>query len=568
MTTIRSVLLSFASTVGLALTYLAAGASFDRIRFGNPIDGWPLIGLLAGPVLAGLASWLLMVRWPGQLATLEMGKRDQILRAVLATTGARRSAQWTGKTVSTATDGVERFANYQVTFVGPMIAAMTSPVLVIAIIGFVIDWTSALWLLAAVPVIPLVIGGFQGAFRRVSTKYRAAARRLAGKYLDSIQGLMTLRSLSAGRRAGDQLAHEAENVRRHVMRLLAGNQLVLFVSDAAFSLGMITVAVCLAISRGAHGHITPGAAVALVLLSTLLLEPLDRIGQFFYIGMGGMAAKREIKAFVDDSPAGPVNAGRPGHHVAADPAPPAGPRDGPVIELKGVRAGYESDSDSSDGRRYTEVLRGIDLRIGQGEHVAIVGPSGGGKSTLLAVIQGIVTPTAGSVLVAGTALDEAYEGWPAQQCAVVAQTTYLFTGSLAHNLRIAAPAASDDDLRAALEAANLGELTGLPEGLETQVGERGLSLSGGQAQRVAIARAILKDAPILLLDEPTSHVDLASERSILDALARLGAGRTVISVTHRARTARAADRLLELRDGRLLPISASTYGQCGTEAAK
>ena len=511
------------------------------------------MGLLAAPVLVGVAAWAVMARWPRQLTKVESDARDSMLRSVLATTTVKRGGQWTGRTVSTATDGIERSANYRVVFLGPMIAAMTSPLLVTLVIGFAIDWVAALWLMVALPAIPILIGGFQSAFRRVSSRYRAASRRLVARYLDAIQGLMTLRSLGAGRRVGKSLAAEAENVRAHVMRLLAGNQLVLLVTDAAFSLGMLTLAAGMAIGRSATGNITPGQAVALVLISTLLLEPLDRIGQFFYIGMGGMAAQREIKQFIADNPTTePSHATSRSRRRNRAETPRVVTSAGTAPSEDELRAAGQPEVEVADvtfGYTDTPVLKGLNFTVAPGEHVAIMGPSGGGKSTLLGLIQGLLVPQSGSVALRGTVLSDAYGGWSTAQCATVAQSTYLFTGTLAQNLRIAAPGASEDDLYDALRVANFGEVHDWPDGLATQVGERGLSLSGGQAQRVAIARAVLKDAPILILDEPTSSVDLANERLILDALETLTRDRTVIAVTHRVATALAADRVLELRDG-------------------
>ena len=139
-----------------------------------------------------------------------------------------------------------------------------------------------------------------------------------------------------------------------------------------------------------------------------------------------------------------------------------------------------------------------------------------------------------------------------EMCAIVRQSVFLFTGTLAENLRLAKPDATDEELLRALEAANLDEVQQWPRGLATQLGERGLEISGGQAQRIAIARAFLRNAPILLLDEPTSQVDLTSERAIRDALARLREGRTVVTVAHRRALVDAADRVLEVREGEVI----------------
>jgi ATP-binding cassette subfamily C protein CydD len=193
------------------------------------------------------------------------------------------------------------------------------------------------------------------------------------------------------------------------------------------------------------------------------------------------------------------------------------------------------------------VLTGFDLSVSPGEHVALVGPSGVGKTTAVELFQGFLHPDAGTVRVAGVDLDAAPADWASSQIAMVAQHTYLFAASLRDNLLLARPEANDADIWAALRQAHLEEFVrSLPAGLDTGVGERGLALSGGQAQRLAIARAFLKDAPILILDEPTSQVDLASEHAITQSLEQLAQGRTVLTVSHRPSLIASASRICRL----------------------
>jgi ABC-type multidrug transport system fused ATPase/permease subunit len=199
------------------------------------------------------------------------------------------------------------------------------------------------------------------------------------------------------------------------------------------------------------------------------------------------------------------------------------------------------------------VLDGVSFTVPRGGRVALIGPSGSGKSTVAALVQAHLRPASGSVRVAGHDATTVPVDWLRAQTAVVAQTTYLFTGTLADNLRLAAPDADDERLWDVLAQANLADdVRRFPDRLATRVGERGLSLSGGQAQRVAVARALLKDAPILVLDEPTSQVDAASEAALVDALDRAGEGRTVLIVAHRLSTVRGADQVLVLAEGRIV----------------
>ena len=370
----------------------------------------------------------------------------------------------------------------------------------------------------------------------MSNRYRTASRALAAQELDAIQGLSTLSYIGAGKAVGRTLADAAENVRVKVMRYLAGNQMVLLVVDGVFSLGMITGATALAYWRLSDGRFSVGQAVTLVLLSSIMLDPLDRIGQFFYIGMGGIAATREIKRFTSETP----EVVDPAEHGAL--APTVLPLPGEV-RIDSVSFGYEAD---------LPILENASLRVAPGEHIAITGTSGAGKSTLSSLIQAHHLPSEGTIFINGVDISQVPLQWVRSQIAVVEQTTYLFSDTLRANILIANPAASDEDILTALRTVGLDDLLArLPEGLDTRVGDKGLALSGGEAQRVALARAFIKDAPILLLDEPTAHVDLESERQILNAIDTVARGRTTITISHRGATIAHADRQVELKEGEL-----------------
>lgn len=316
------------------------------------------------------------------------------------------------------------------------------------------------------------------------------------------------------------------------MGLLAGNQLVILLTDGLFSLFLITVAAGLALLRLSTGVIDVGDALAIVLTSYVLLEPLDHVGAFFYVGMGGMANQRAIGRIL--SRPLPSSTARP----TARTSPAASAQ--AAIVLNDVEAAWDA----------APVLEGVNLSVRRGETLAVVGPSGAGKSTLMAMLAGNLLPSGGSVCVEGTELSAATQDEVRSASALVAQTTWLFTGTIADNLRLAQPYATPSQLWQALEVARLDkEVALMPEGLETQVGEAGLGLSGGQAQRLSLARAFLADRPVLLLDEPTSQVDLASEAAIVESLEQLAQGRTVVTISHRVGALTAADRTVKVEAG-------------------
>ncbi|WP_424463266.1 ABC transporter ATP-binding protein/permease [Pseudoclavibacter helvolus] len=522
-------LLGWLQALALAGVILLVGGVLDGVLAGETPEP-SIIALMAALVVgcaaATAASTLLVQR---SKSTTERALRRLLIRQLFHVGPLALGRERTGSLVNTATASVERASAYRAGFLGPIVASLTTPLLVLAVIAVAIDPLTAGLLLLLVPLIPAIIIGVQRAFRSSTGAYRRSAGQLSAAFLSAIQGLTTLTLNRAVTRTGEELRARGEQNRRRVMRLLAGNQVLILAVDAVFSLAMITGAAALAVWRLGDGAITPGQAAALVLLSTLLTGPVDIVGQFFYIGLTGRNAERELSAAIATRP------GKPAADTASADAPatPGGTR--PALELRGVTAGYD---------QARPVLTDYSLRIETGERVVITGPSGSGKSTLLTLAQGLLTPRAGTVLVGG-----APAGSPQARAAlaVVEQSTFLFTGTVADNLRVARPDASDEELWAALEAAELrADLERSANGLATQVGESGLAISGGQAQRVSIARAFLRDADVLLLDEPTAQVDLRSERLITNALARLAEGRTVVMVSHRPTSILAADRVIDL----------------------
>lgn len=518
----------------LIIFYIELGLVIDSLISGN-VTLLPLVYLSLFALAAGMMAFSASFSSGTRLRAEEPRIRHAMVAQVFRLGVSERTKERSGRIVNTATDGVERSSNYRGTFIAPMLASLITPIMVVAVVC-AFDWVSAAVLAISIPVVPLTVAAFQRAFRPVSTRYRRASRALAAQELDAIQGLSTLSYIGAGKRVGSTLAQAAENVRRRVMRYLAGNQMVLLVVDGVFSLGMITGATALAYWRLSDGWFSVGQAVTLVLLSSIMLDPLDRIGQFFYIGMGGIAATREIKRFTSEIP----EVIDPAEDGACAPAVLPAPGE---VSIDGVSFAYEAD---------TPILRGATLRVAPGEHIAITGTSGAGKSTLSSLIQAHHRPSAGSICVHGVDISQVPLQWVRSQIAVVEQTTYLFSDTLRANILIANPAASDEEILTALRIVGLDDLLArLPEGLDTRVGDKGLALSGGEAQRVALARAFVKDAPILLLDEPTAHVDLESERQILNAIDTIARGRTTITISHRGATIAHADRQVELKEGEL-----------------
>ena len=291
---------------------------------------------------------------------------------------------------------------------------------------------------------------------------------------------------------------------------------------ATISVALVAVEIGL---RLMNGHLDLRTALFALILAPEAYLPLRRLGANYHASAEGIAAAEQVFA------------------VLEAPAPPRGTRtDFPDpalagLTVEGLRVSYPGRSEPA--------LDGLSLTVNEGEVLALVGPSGCGKSTLLSVLLGLVTPELGSVRVGGVDLAELdLDAWRAR-LAWVPQRPHLFKASIAQNVRLGRPGASTDEVRAAIEAAGLTDaVRKLPAGLDTVLGERGAGLSAGERQRVALARAFLRDAPLLLLDEPTANLDGETEREIVRTIGRLAEGRTVVLVAHRPALIGIADRVL------------------------
>lgn len=457
-------------------------------------------------------------RWRGAVA------REQLAADIDDPTPA-------GERVARATDEVERFAHYRTAFLGPLIAAFVVPLVVAVVIAWQVHAGVAAAVAGGVAVVPVVIGWFMARFRASSGRYRMLAGRLSALFLETMRARQTIRHLGAASQRRGALVARAQATRSEVMRLLRRNQVVILVTDAVFGVVLLAVLGGFAVAGADAGWLSPGTAVALLLLSGLLREPIDRLGRSFYVGLAGRAAGDRIRTH-RTAAASPA----PGGSVAEDGALPDGASAAAsLLSLRGARV----------RRGDAWPVSGIDLDIPARGLVALMGRSGAGKSSLGLAIAGLADAKG---IRLGTG-----EATPADLRASVAylpQRPVLFTGSVRDNLRLADPDASADAMTAALARAGLGDAGAeLPAGLDTRVGEGAAGVSGGQAQRICLARALLTGRGVLVADEPTAQLDPASSRVVLDALARLAQSSAVVMITHRPDEARRADRVLTLDDG-------------------
>ncbi len=532
-------------TLGLITVFVAAGEILDFYL--HPEWSFPAtlhwVLAIVGIALVFGANFSLSRRSTRSQIREENYVRKTLLTQSFRAGPARMNQESSGKVVALATESAEKFTRYRQGFLPEVQGSFSAPVLIVAAMGIFVHPFLALLMALCLPLAAGTVWLFQKLFRRSSAKSARARAALAANYLEVLQGLTTLQLLGAADRMGDKLETVGEENRLATMSLLRSNQVIIFVLDTVFSLFVITSVAALSMFLVSIGEMTLGKAVTALGLAMLLLEPIDHFGGFFYIAMGGRGAGRAISGFIN-SRFVHLTASCEGASVAlhgdaevADEDIRAGDTEIPAVYLDNVGVRYGSH----------QVLQGVNLRVSSGERVAIVGDSGQGKTTLLNVMKGFLTPSEGRVEVAGKTADLA-------QCsALVSQNTWLFTGTVRENLQMAAPQASDTELWDVLRAAHLdAEIKQMPLELDTPLGENGVGLSSGQKQRLSLARAIVSGRKILLLDEATSQVDLNSERKILEALQALGHDYTLIMVSHRGALTALADRILRVENGKLV----------------
>jgi ATP-binding cassette, subfamily C, bacterial CydCD len=421
------------------------------------------------------------------------------------------------------TTGIDALDGYFSRYLPQLFLAVIVPVAVIAVVAGA-DWVSAVLIAASLPLIPVFMA-LVGATTRDRTVTRLRSlQRLAGHFLDVVAGLPTLKVFGRAKAQARAIADVTDRYRAATMATLRLTFLSSLVLEllATVSVALVAVAVGL---RLLAGDMPFHDALFVLVLAPEAYLPLRALGANYHASADGLAAAQDVFALLESPGAGPSG--------GATRARSTG------IRISGLELTYP-------GRRVPAV-HDAELVVSPGETVALTGPSGCGKSTVLAVILGLRRPDAGAVTLGGVDLaDLDLDEWR-RHVAWVPQRPHLFARSLADNVRLGSPAASGAEVADALDAAGLREVVRrLPDGADTLLGEGGAGLSAGERQRVSLARAFVRDAPLLLLDEPTASLDIETETDVLAAVRRLVEGRTALIVAHRPALAALADRVVEL----------------------
>jgi len=394
------------------------------------------------------------------------------------------------------------------------------------------SWRLTLVALVTGPLVAVFLGPI---LRRLKGSYGKAFQQrgeLLSVAQETMNGIRLVKSFGAEEHERERFS---ESSRRYARRMVRANALSESAGPISETLSSVIALVLIWIGANmvlGTGTLTASVFIAFVTMAVRLVSPVKALAQFPAKLQVSIAAAERFYEVLD------VEA-EPSHEIGAEEVPP--PRE--LIRFENVDFEYEP------GR---PVLRGIDFEARPGEVVALVGPSGAGKSTLVDLLPRFIDPTGGRITMDGHDLREMPLGSLRSLFGVVSQETVIFHDTVRANISYGEDR-SEDEIYAAVRAANAEEfILELPDGLGTLLGDRGVRLSGGQRQRVGIARAILRDPPLLILDEATSSLDTESEQLIQAALERLLRGRTVFVIAHRLSTISGADRILALEDGRLV----------------
>lgn len=491
-----------------------------------------LLALLAAMLIRAGLAWGSEVSAFRVAARVKTGLRQRLFDHLLQLGPAYMRGERTGELTNTVVEGVEALEAYFSQYLPQLALAALVPLSILVFV-FPIDLLSALVLLITAPLIPFFMILIGKAAEALTRRQYTEMSRLSAHFLDVLQGLTTLKLLGRSRQQIEIIAQISNRFRDATLSVLRVAFLSAFALEMIATLSTAIVAVEIGL-RLLYGQLQFQQAFFVLVLAPDFYLPLRLLGTRFHAGMSGVAAAARIFEVleIEDQGSGFED---------------QGPRIGAQwskVQFEEVSFAYEDDRSA---------LHDVSFEIRRGERVALVGATGAGKSTIANLLLRFIEPQRGAIRVDDQLLhDRAADKWR-EHIAWVPQLPYLFHDTVAANLRLARPAAADAELVRAAQLAHADEFIRLlPAGYDTVIGERGARLSGGQAQRLALARAFLKDAPLLILDEATSNLDIETDELIQDSIDQLLSRRTALIITHRLSTAARADRIIVLDRGRVV----------------
>lgn len=452
--------------------------------------------------------------------------REKIYEKMLKLGASYREQVSSSEVVQVSTEGVEQLETYFGKYLPQLFYSLIAPVTLFVILCRV-SLKASVVLLICVPLIPISIVVVQKIARKLLNKYWSIYTGLGDSFLENLQGLTTLKIYQADQQKADEMDAESQRFRQITMKVLTMQLNSTSVMDIV-AYGGAAVGMAVAVTEFLHGNLSLSGTLCIVLLASEFFLPLRLLGSFFHIAMNGMAASDKIFRILDL------------------PEPKAGektlPEGGLDISFRDVHFSYEKDR---------EILGGIDLQVPAGNFVSLVGESGCGKSTIAGILSGKNREFSGDIRIGGVALGDVREDDLMEHVVLVCHNSYLFKGTVRENLQMAKTDATDQEMREILKKVNLLGFLDTQNGLDTVLLEKAGNLSGGQCQRLAIARALLADAPVYIMDEATSNIDVESEELIMDVIHEMAKTRTVLLISHRLANVVQSDQIYFLKNGEI-----------------
>ncbi len=482
-------------------------------------------------IIAGraLLTWLNEVAANAVAVRIKTDLRERLFAHILKLGPAYSRGQRTGELTAAAVEGIEALDAYFSQYLPQLVITTLIPISILIFV-FPIDLLTGIVFLVTAPLIPFFMIMIGKGAEAVTKRQYETLRLLSAHFLDSLQGLTTLKLFGQSKAQIRTIAKVSNQFRDTTLGVLR----ITFLSALALELLATLSTAIVAVEIGfrlLYGKMEFQPALFLLVLAPEFYMPLRALGARFHAGMSGTTAARRIYEILDTSiPSEQTNA-------SSEPLPEVN-----SIAFEDVTFTYLGET--------TPALENIRLTLTKDQHIALVGKTGAGKTTLTNLLLGFLHPTQGQITVNKLPITN----HPLRDhIAWVPQKPYLFHDTLAANIRLGRPEASDAEVSAAARAAHLEEfIESLPQKYETVIGEGGARLSSGQAQRLALARAFLRDAPILILDEPTSSLDPETESLLEESTQRLMQGRTVLTIAHRLNTIFQADQIVVIEAGRIV----------------
>jgi ATP-binding cassette, subfamily C, bacterial CydD len=538
----------------VAQAFLLADLVANRAGTGSGVSALaPRLALLAGlAVLRGVATWASETAAARAAVDVRLTLRGALTSKLLDLGPRFSSREHAGELAHTLGAGVESTDAYVAQYLPQLALSLGLPLLVGSAV-LRADFLSGLVLAATWPLIPLFMYLIGGVARERTRTQWVLLSRMSARFLDAVQGASTLVTLGRADDEAAVIAAASERFRAVTMGVLKIAFLSALTLEWLATLGTAVIAVQLGL-RLLYGRLGFAPALAVLIMTPEFYRPLRALGAAFHGAMAGRESAGRIAHLLETPAAveGPVVVSRPDSAATRTPDALARPTTDDILCLDHVSFRYSPDRPPA--------LDDLSLRIERGTVVALLGPSGSGKSTIAHLALRFIEPDSGRLLSDGRDLRLSDPDEWRRLVAWLPQRPHLFHGSVLDNLKLARKNATDSDIERAVALAHADEfIRVLPHGLSTQVGEEGARLSGGQAQRLALARAFLKDAPFVVLDEPTSQLDPESDALVADAVSALTKDRTVLLITHRLQTVRNASVVVVLSGGRI--AEQGTHGE-------